>query len=86
MKDYKLSKREIRGHENLYLSRVTVIGRRDVKVEMTDVLRVMRETLCRDDFKMIESFDGRHDYLIIPCTFDAQVELRDSFYTLSVIS
>lgn len=86
MREYVLRKRDIRGHENMYLSRVTVIGRRDVDVGLSDVMRVMVEVLKRDDFKVVESFDGRGDYLIIPLTLEAQVTIRDVYYTLSVMS
>lgn len=77
--------RDIRGTENMHLSRVIYYGNSNMTWEMRmDRVRVILcEKLEREDFRLVRSYDGKNDMLIVPCGISALKELRDKVFTIT---
>jgi hypothetical protein len=85
---FDLESRPIRGGENMFLSRVTFAGRRDLLngIEMKESIaqRLLSKNLGTDEFDLSESLDGKGDLLIVGNTIDTLKKIRDTYYTITV--
>ncbi len=85
---FDLDSRPIRGGENMFLSRVTFAGRRDLinNAEMKEAIaqKLLSKNLGTDEFDLSESLDGKGDLLIVGNTIDTLKKVRDTYYTITV--
>ncbi len=85
---FDLESRPIRGGENMFLSRVTFAGRRDLIGDVKERETIAQIMISREagttEFDLSESLDGRVDLLIIGNTMDSLRKLRDTYYTITV--
>ena len=85
---FDLDSRPIRGGENMFLSRVTFTGRRDLinNAEMKEAIaqKLLSKNLGTDEFDLSESLDGKGDLLIVGNTIDTLKKIRDTYYTITV--
>ncbi len=85
---FDLESRPIRGGENMFLSRVTFAGRRDLIGDVKQREEIAQVLISRAaetaDFDLSESLDGKGDLLIVGNTMDSLRKLRDTYYTITV--
>jgi hypothetical protein len=85
---FDLESRPIRGGENMFLSRVTFAGRRDLIEDVKERETIAQIMISREtgttEFDLSESLDGRGDLLIVGNTMDSLRKLRDTYYTITV--
>jgi len=77
--------RDIRGAENMHLSRVIYYGNSVLNIQdkVERVHDILVKELGRKDFKLIESYDNKKDLLIVPQGIKALKELRDKVFTIT---
>lgn len=77
--------RDIRGAENMHLSRVVYYGNSSMSIEMKleRVKEILQSELKRNDFSVIQSYDGKKDVLVVPRGIKALKELRDKVFTIT---
>lgn len=89
MKKYltSFSERSIRGGEDMFLSRISLIGRYDVlPQEANEKIKLVKEELDEylgtSEYKLLASTDNRKDnFIIIPLNGKKQIDLRDRYIT-----
>jgi len=77
--------RDIRGAENMHLSRVIYYGNSVLNIQdkVERVHDILVKELGRKDFKLIESYDNKKDLLIVPQGIKALKDLRDKVFTIT---
>jgi len=87
MKTYltSFSERQIRGSEDMHLSRLSLTGRYDILPNnVNEKIKLVKEELDNylgtSDYKLLPSVDNRKDnFIIVPLDGRRQIELRDRY-------